>query len=442
MAVRILWASPLPPTRSGVSDYAVELLEVLVERAVVRIVEPPPPYGNPELPPSLAGRLVPTDVVPEAGEIVLAHFGNNPYHDWIADRFGGENVVAVVHDQVLHHLLVHRTLVEERSPVDFERLLRSSHGDGGGALARARRFGLGGRLDPFFFPALDAVIQRPRALICHSRFGLERLRRYFPGRPVLFMDLPAVDPGAIDRGEIRRTLGIGDLETVAMHLGFLTPEKGVVPILEGLAAARSTGADVRLLMVGDDSGAEDFRAAVKRIGIEDIVGFTGWLDWGDMIRVPAAADLGIVLRVPSAGETSAAVVRFLACGTPVAVNGLPGCSRGPPRAPETSSDGKPRGNCISGVTHRNGPRTVWSSFWTPSVEIHTSKKDPNEFSSTNTVRSTMVSGMALRCDPRHGPAVHSPSSSRKDAPWEQHIRVRFPVSKNSAGSRSSSRMGR
>ena len=321
MAVRILWASPLPPTRSGVSDYAVELLEVLVERAAVRILEPPPPYGNPELPPSLGGRLVPTDVVPEAGEIVLAHFGNNPYHDWIADRFGGENVVAVVHDQVLHHLLVHRTLVEERSPVDFERLLRSSHGDGGGALARARRFGLGGRLDPFFFPALDAVIQRPRALICHSRFGLERLRRYFPGRPVLFMDLPAVDPGAIDRGEIRRTLGIGDRETVAMHLGFLTPEKGVVPILEGLAAARSTGADVRLLMVGDDSGAEDFRAAVKRIGIEDIVGFTGWLDWGDMIRVPAAADLGIVLRVPSAGETSAAVVRFLACGTPVAVNG-------------------------------------------------------------------------------------------------------------------------
>ena len=38
-----------------------------------------------------------------------------------------------------------------------------------------------------------------------------------------------------------------------------------------------------------------------------------------MISVPAAADVGVVLRVPSAGETSAAVIRFLACGTPAAV---------------------------------------------------------------------------------------------------------------------------
>jgi hypothetical protein len=39
-------------------------------------------------------------------------------------------------------------------------------------------------------------------------------------------------------------------------------------------------------------------------------------------KLPAAADLGLVLRTPSAGETSAAALRFLACGTPVAVNGL------------------------------------------------------------------------------------------------------------------------
>ena len=36
----------------------------------------------------------------------------------------------------------------------------------------------------------------------------------------------------------------------------------------------------------------------------------------------AAADLGVVMRTPSAGETSAAAVRFLATGTPVAVSGL------------------------------------------------------------------------------------------------------------------------
>jgi len=49
---------------------------------------------------------------------------------------------------------------------------------------------------------------------------------------------------------------------------------------------------------------------------------TGWRAPEAFPAIPAAADLGVVLRTPSAGETSAAVVRFLAAGTPVAVSGL------------------------------------------------------------------------------------------------------------------------
>ena len=41
MTVRVLWASPLPPVRSGVSDYAMELLPHLAESCRVRVVLPP-----------------------------------------------------------------------------------------------------------------------------------------------------------------------------------------------------------------------------------------------------------------------------------------------------------------------------------------------------------------------------------------------------------------
>ena len=43
--MKILWASPLPPVRSGVSDYAVELLGALGSRAQVRVVEPAGHFG-------------------------------------------------------------------------------------------------------------------------------------------------------------------------------------------------------------------------------------------------------------------------------------------------------------------------------------------------------------------------------------------------------------
>jgi glycosyltransferase involved in cell wall biosynthesis len=78
---------------------------------------------------------------------------------------------------------------------------------------------------------------------------------------------------------------------------------------------------VRVLLLGERGEVGHLDRVVAACGLEDAVAATGWVAWEDMIRMPAAADLGVVLRVPSAGETSAAVVRFLACGTPVAVIG-------------------------------------------------------------------------------------------------------------------------
>jgi glycosyltransferase involved in cell wall biosynthesis len=133
------------------------------------------------------------------------------------------------------------------------------------------------------------------------------------------MGLPLADPGPVDRWKIRETLGISDGEILMMHLGFLTPEKGLGAILGGLAAARSGGVNARLVLVGEDAGGAELKTAAESLGVGAAVTSTGWLPWDQMITVPAAADVGVVLRVPSAGETSAAVIRFLACGTPAAV---------------------------------------------------------------------------------------------------------------------------
>jgi glycosyltransferase involved in cell wall biosynthesis len=106
-----------------------------------------------------------------------------------------------------------------------------------------------------------------------------------------------------------------------MHLGFLTPEKGLVAILGAVAAATRAGVAARLVLVGEGAAGSDLKRAAEAAGIGDRVIATGWIAPDDFPSVPAAADLGVILRTPSAGETSAAAVRFLACGTPVAVGG-------------------------------------------------------------------------------------------------------------------------
>ena len=317
--MKILWGSPLPPTRSGVSDYAVELLGQLGTRARVRVLAPPEgvqsdvwTFGN-------GVEIVPTDTVPDADELSLIHLGNNPHHVWLLERLQGPKTVAVLHDLVLHHLLVEAA---DGDGVFLETGLHEAHGEAGTALARARELGLTGSRDPFLFPARGAFLGSVKSVIVHSRWAESVMAREFPDLPRARMGLAVADPGNVVRAAERGRLGISPDEVVLMHLGFLTPEKGLEQILTGVAAARKIGVPVRLLLVGEGKKTEDVRVAASAIGVEGVVSTTGWVEPEAFPGIPAAADLGVVLRTPSAGETSAAAVRFMAAGTPVAVSGL------------------------------------------------------------------------------------------------------------------------
>ena len=317
--MKILWGSPLPPTRSGVSDYAVELLEELGLRAEVRVLAPPEgvqpdlwTFGN-------GVEIVKTDTTAEVDEVSLIHLGNNPHHAWLLERLKGPKTVPVLHDLVLHHLLVEAA---DGDGVLLETGLHEAHGEAGTALARARRFGLTGSIDPFFFPARAAFMGSVKGVIVHSRWGERLMAREFPSLPRARVGLAVADPGNVVRAAERGRLGILPDEVVLMHLGFLTPEKGLEQILTGVAAAKKMGVPVRLLLAGEGRGVEDVRSAAAAVGIEGSVRATGWVEPEAFPAIPAAADVGVVLRTPSAGETSAAAVRFLAAGTPVAVSGL------------------------------------------------------------------------------------------------------------------------
>ncbi len=319
--MKILWASPLPPTRSGVSDYAVELLGELVARAEVRVLTPPGWRRPADWPLDPKVELAPYDAAAAEDEISLIHLGNNPHHLWLLDRLDTERTVVVLHDLVLHHLLVEASAAAHDAEL-LARGLSGAHGAAGAAVARARALGISHARDPFLLPAWSAFVKRPRAVIVHSRWAEEAVRRVVPDIRVSRLPLAVADPGMVDRPSARESLGLGADDTVLMHLGFLTPEKGLGHVLTGMAAAVRAGVPARLVLVGEGVGMGEVLAAGAALGITERLTVTGYLPPAEFVKVPAAADLGVVLRTPSAGETSAAAIRFLACGTPVAVGGL------------------------------------------------------------------------------------------------------------------------
>ncbi|HLE60316.1 MAG TPA: hypothetical protein VI700_02160, partial [Thermoanaerobaculaceae bacterium] len=168
--LKLLWGSPLPPTRSGIADYAAELLPHLARRAEVAVLEPPewePPADAAWL--SELQRL-PWDVPTPAGFVPLLHLGNNPYHLWVVRRlrrFGG---MVVLHDTVLHHLLVEE-VAADGDWKRFAKELGESHGQAGSALAAGRRWGYSGRLDPFLFSTRAAYVRHASAVVVHTRLA-------------------------------------------------------------------------------------------------------------------------------------------------------------------------------------------------------------------------------------------------------------------------------
>jgi len=318
--LRLLWGSPLPPMRSGIADYAAELLPHLAQHADVRVLTPPSWDGGD----TFAGLpMVAPDPGAEglqSGPTPLLHLGNNPYHLWIAGYLRRHGGLVVLHDTVLHHLLVEEAAAEG----EWERFaaeLAGAYGPAGAALAEGRRWGMHGPRDPFLFPARSVLLQRARGVIVHSRQALAEVRRDCPGLPVRQVPLALGALPAGDRQAWRARLGAGDAELVLAHLGFLTPAKGLDVILEAMLALRELAVPARLVVVGEGSERAALEGAVRAAGLGEVIRFWGFASEAELGGILAAADLGLVPRFPTAGETSAAALRFLAAGVPVAVAG-------------------------------------------------------------------------------------------------------------------------
>lgn len=319
--LRLAWASPLPPIRSGVADYAAEILPPLAALADVLVVEPPGWKAPQADGPWLALPRLPATAATEGERLEVLHLGNNPYHLWVAERLRRRGGVVVLHDPVLHHLLVEEAAAQggwER----FAEELEAAHPGAGQALATARRWGYTGPLDPFLFPAPHPFLRHARGVMVHSRAAAEAVGKVFPELPVAAVPLAvACLARPEDRPAWRHRLGVSADELALLHLGFLTPAKGLEVILRALAALREVGVPCKLVVVGEGSegGALESRARAAGLGAMLLPwGFATEKELGGLL---AAADLGLVPRYPTAGETSAAALRLLAAGVPVIVSG-------------------------------------------------------------------------------------------------------------------------
>jgi glycosyltransferase involved in cell wall biosynthesis len=321
--VRIAWVSPLPPSPSGVGDYSADLLPE-VARLVPTVVFttdtewlPAEPVGGLEI---RSHTELEVALKEDPDLVPVFHQANNPWHTFVydlADRIPG---VLVLHDVVLHHLLLDRSERAGDWP-PYKALLDEQYGALGNDVYELRRARIATELDKFVFPMSGPIARKNHLVVVHSRHGASIVGMEAPGTPVRIIPHHAGQPPAempLSPAGVRARLGLKEDAVLIGSFGYITyPKQGHV-LLEAFSELIQGGDEAYLVFVGGDQRGGEMRREAKRHGVGDYVRYAGYLPRDEFYAHLGAVDISVALRYPSAGETSGTLSRALALGTCIA----------------------------------------------------------------------------------------------------------------------------
>ena len=289
MSPRVLHVGPLPPTPTGVGDYAADLLPHLAERVslTVAVADDAPDPGWP-------GFLRRSEVDPAAYDVLLYQLGNHRFHADALAMLSEWPGVVVMHDAVLHHQYADALLSRGRAGAYAREVAFA----GGLPAARRALDAALGLAPPAWYdePAIARAVDAATGVIVHSDFARRAVLRADPTARVTVIHHGVAAPVEVPEPDGPFTVGV---------FGGLTPEKRVGSVVRAMQRVP----DSRLLLVGEPSPALRLDAPA-----------TGRVTLGEMERLIGQCHVCVQLRWPTAGEASGAVLRCLRQGRPTIVS--------------------------------------------------------------------------------------------------------------------------
>jgi len=322
---RLAWFTPLPPVRSGVAQYNVELLPGLTSEYQIDLFVD----GHP-------GRFVGPDAgtpVYSAHDFVWKHvqrpydltvyqLGNAPCHDYMWAYLVRYPGLVVLHDGQLHHARA-RLLLEQRRADDYRSEFRFNHPGAEVDVAEVGIAGLLGSLT-YLWPMRRVIVESARLVVVHSPWLAGQLREEHPNARinVVEMGVPAPDVRDGAGAMVRARHGLPAEATLFAAFGKVTPEKRISQAIRGLASIAESAPNVHLLLAGEQVDYYDPRVEARKLGLADRVTIAGFVPPDEMSAYLSAADVCLCMRWPSTRETSAAWLRCLAAGRPTIITDL------------------------------------------------------------------------------------------------------------------------
>lgn len=336
---RIAIFSPLPPVKSGISDYQTRLLPALSEKydceffiddgyipQVDKSIKGIQVYRHFQFP-SRANHY----------DAVIYQMGNSGYHLFMIPYLHKYRGIVILHDLNLHGMTISWTLALNDKETYYQ-VVKANLGAKArdivdrvveGSLPRAHEHIT---LNKYYLASANAVL-------VHNRYSLNQLTDL---KNVSLARLPIELPAE------ERSTSAAKSHFIFASFGYLPPHKHVDAVIRALALLVEQGVqDAHYYVVGqvDTEYRAELDTLIRQLNLESYVHFTGRLETEEYVRYLKLADVAINLRYPTYGESSASLLDTLAHGIPTIVSDIGSFSEFPnsvvrkiPADPANSTD--------------------------------------------------------------------------------------------------------
>lgn len=314
----MLYVSPFPPEKSGISDYSEILVYQLCEKYDITLLIDNYILTNKKLYEDFEVCTVNRDKIDfKSFDCIIYNIGNNPfYHSYIYEMCLENPGMVILHDCILYYLV---TGYYEKKKIPFSKIYE--------------QYGVEGLLEAKFamnegkesllecdelvsrFPLNRELALSGNKIMVHSEYAKKKIE-LFTNRVRKINMIPQVSPKyeQIDKKELLSRYNIPENAYIVASFGGIAATKlnhVICQVIRKLS--RQTDKEICYVMVGEGDYVDQYID-------NEIIFKTGFVDMNEFDSFIVHSDLIMNLRYPSMGETSAALIKILQMGKTCLIN--------------------------------------------------------------------------------------------------------------------------
>lgn len=317
---KMLYASPLQPMKSGISDYSKVLIKALSKEFELTLLTDDYEISSRYLKEHFSVLKYGKDKIDfEKFDCRVYNMGNNPeYHDYIYEACLSHPGMVILHDVVLYYLFVgyyqkrnqlYTKVYKQEGAEAFFTLKRAVKRNGADLLAQKEMASL--------LPLHNELFRSGNRLMVHSWYAYHQVLNtgiIEEKNLVKINPLPYGYSGTMSKTELFQKYRIPQDAYIIASMGHIEPTKlNYIACKAVRRLNQELNRKICYVMVGEGNYADgyvDGKVVMK-------TGYTGLDEFDAFIRY---SDLILNLRYPSMGETSGAMIRILEQGKVCLIN--------------------------------------------------------------------------------------------------------------------------